>query len=63
MPQCSALKCCNKGVHIFPKDLNRRRKWENALRIKNFKASETARLCAAHFKEDDYFGKSSYTGE
>lgn len=63
MPQCSALHCKNRGAHLFPKDLKRRKLWENALRIKNFKASASARLCSQHFKEDDYFGKSKYTGE
>lgn len=63
MPQCSALNCKNRGIHLFPKDPKRRKQWETALRIKNFKATPTARLCAAHFKEEDYFGKSIYTGK
>lgn len=63
MPNCSALNCKNKGIHLFPKDATRRKQWESALRIPNFKASHTARLCAAHFKQEDYFGKSKYTGK
>ncbi|XP_045459131.1 uncharacterized protein LOC123669575 [Melitaea cinxia] len=62
MPQCSALNCKNRGVHLFPKESKRRKQWESALRIINFKASNTARLCAAHFTEEDYYGKSKYTG-
>ncbi|XP_063366807.1 uncharacterized protein LOC134655286 [Cydia amplana] len=61
MPQCSAPNCTNRGAHLFPKDPTRRKRWETALRIKNFRASDSARLCAMHFKEDDYFGKSRYT--
>ncbi|XP_041971329.1 uncharacterized protein LOC121727505 isoform X2 [Aricia agestis] len=61
MPQCCALNCKNQGVHIFPKDPKRRKKWENALRIKNFKASNSARLCSFNFTKDDYFGRSKYT--
>lgn len=64
MPQCSALNCKNRGIHLFPKESKRRKLWESALRIKNFKASSsTARLCAAHFTEEDYYGKSKYTSE
>lgn len=63
MPQCSAINCKNRGVHLFPKESKRRKQWEAALRIKNFKASSTARLCAAHFTEEDYYGKSKYTGK
>ncbi|XP_037298952.1 THAP domain-containing protein 1 B-like [Manduca sexta] len=62
MPQCSALNCKNRGIHLFPKESKRRKQWESALRIKNFEASSTARLCVAHFTEKDYYGKINYTG-
>ncbi|XP_021201089.3 uncharacterized protein LOC110384221 [Helicoverpa armigera] len=61
MTKCSAHKCKNVGVHTFPKDEKRRKQWEAALRIKDFKAGKTARLCSAHFTEEDYFGQSRYT--
>ncbi|PZC85160.1 hypothetical protein B5X24_HaOG202345 [Helicoverpa armigera] len=38
MTKCSAHKCKNVGVHTFPKDEKRRKQWEAALRIKDFKA-------------------------
>ncbi|XP_063391523.1 uncharacterized protein LOC134677033 [Cydia fagiglandana] len=61
MALCSALDCKNKGVHAFPKDPKRRKAWEKALRIKNFKAKDSSRLCSMHFTSDDYYGQSIYT--
>lgn len=63
MTQCSGLNCKNKGVHAYPKDRKRRRAWENALRIKNFKAKDTSRLCSMHFRSEDYHGQSKYTSK
>lgn len=63
MTQCSAPDCKNQGRHIFPKDPKRRKSWEKALRIKNFKATKHSVLCSAHFKADDYFGQSKYTSK
>lgn len=63
MPVCSALNCKDRGAHLFPNDAKRRKQWESALRIKNFKATKSSQLCSAHFKEEDYFGKSRYTSK
>lgn len=63
MTQCSALYCKNRGVHAFPKDRKRRKAWEKALRIKNFTAKDTSRLCSMHFRSDDYYGQSKYTSK
>lgn len=63
MTLCAAVGCKNTGTHIFPKDVNRRRLWEKALQRKNWKATDSSRLCAMHFKPDDYYGRNTYTGE
>ncbi|KAH9644555.1 hypothetical protein HF086_000329 [Spodoptera exigua] len=60
MTQCCAPGCKNQGRHIFPRDPNRRKAWEKALRIKNFKATKYSVLCYDHFVPDDYFGQSKY---
>lgn len=63
MTLCAAVNCKNTGIHLFPKEVKRRKLWEKALRRKNWKASNSSRLCAAHFKPTDYYGRNSYTGE
>lgn len=63
MPRCAAVNCKNMGTHTFPKDVERRRMWAKALRRINWKPSKSARLCAIHFKPEDYFEKNSYTGK
>ncbi|KAF9422109.1 hypothetical protein HW555_002130 [Spodoptera exigua] len=57
---CCAPGCKNQGRHIFPRDPNRRKAWEKAVRIKNFKATKYSVLCYDHFVPDDYFGQSKY---
>lgn len=40
MPRCAAIGCNNNGNHSFPKNSQRRKLWEKALRIRNFKATD-----------------------
>ena len=63
MTRCAVVGCKNTANHVFPKDVERRKLWEKALRKQNFKAKDTSRLCADHFKPGDFFEKNSYTGE
>lgn len=62
MTRCAAIDCKNIGIHLFPKDPKRRKLWEIALRRKNWKPTDTSRLCRVHFKLEDYYGRNSYTG-
>ncbi|XP_032408036.1 THAP domain-containing protein 6-like, partial [Xiphophorus hellerii] len=65
MPQfCSAYSCLNlrtvdvrdRGItfHKFPKDKERRKRWEIALRRDGFTASDSSVLCSEHFKTEDF---------
>uniref|UniRef100_A0A096LQR8 THAP-type domain-containing protein n=1 Tax=Poecilia formosa TaxID=48698 RepID=A0A096LQR8_POEFO len=65
MPQfCSAYSCLNlrtvdvrdRGItfHKFPKDKERRKRWEIALRRDGFTASDSSVLCSKHFKTEDF---------
>ncbi|XP_029920943.1 THAP domain-containing protein 2-like [Myripristis murdjan] len=65
MPQhCAAYDCKNRrtaqsrqqGItfHRFPKEQNRRKKWEVALRRKYFRATDESVLCCEHFKPEDF---------
>ncbi|KAJ8735065.1 hypothetical protein PYW08_014315 [Mythimna loreyi] len=61
--QTAAINCKNMGSHTFPKDDKRRKLWIKAIRRKNWKANKSARLCAIHFKPEDYVEQNSYTGD
>lgn len=63
MPLCSVPGCNISGVHLFPKNPALKKRWENAIRRKNFVATVNSRLCRNHFKDTDYVGESAYTGE
>ncbi|XP_047235931.1 THAP domain-containing protein 6-like [Girardinichthys multiradiatus] len=65
MPRtCAAWNCSNRlGVqtkslgitfHRFPKDSDRRRLWEVAVRRDGFSASSSSALCSEHFKPEDF---------
>uniref|UniRef100_A0A672HL68 THAP-type domain-containing protein n=1 Tax=Salarias fasciatus TaxID=181472 RepID=A0A672HL68_SALFA len=65
MPEyCSAYGCGNRrnienstrGItfHKFPRDKKLKRKWELAVRRKDFTASEFSKLCSEHFKPEDF---------
>lgn len=54
---CVAMWCCNEGAYIFPKDAERRRLWVNFVKSKraDFVApSSSSRLCAKHFRDEDF---------
>ncbi|CAJ1056930.1 THAP domain-containing protein 6-like isoform X3 [Xyrichtys novacula] len=61
---CSAWGCRNRcsvetrsrGVtfHCFPKDNQLRKRWEVALRRKDFTATKFSRLCSEHFRQEDF---------
>ncbi|KAK0144600.1 DNA transposase THAP9 [Merluccius polli] len=61
---CAAYGCANRrclearthGItfHRFPKNGERRRKWEVALRRDGFAASDTSLLCSEHFRSEDF---------
>lgn len=63
MPLCAVPGCTNPGVHLFPKDIMLKKKWEKPIRRENFVATQHSRLCRNHFQESDYVGESAYTGE
>ncbi|XP_041863343.1 THAP domain-containing protein 6-like [Melanotaenia boesemani] len=60
---CAAYGCANhrsldtrkRGItfHQFPKNGERRRQWEIALRRNDFVASDRALLCSEHFRRED----------
>ncbi|XP_062586521.1 THAP domain-containing protein 2-like [Saccostrea cucullata] len=59
MPQCAAFNCnirSQKGVAIFlfPKDTKYRRIRVQNLRRDGFIVSDTSRLCAKHFTDDQF---------
>ncbi|XP_029690930.1 THAP domain-containing protein 6-like [Takifugu rubripes] len=65
MPEhCAAYSCTNRrttgsrarGItfHRFPKDKDKRKKWELALRREGFTATESSVICSQHFKQDDF---------
>nr|XP_015823161.2 THAP domain-containing protein 6 isoform X1 [Nothobranchius furzeri] len=61
---CAAYGCSNRrclqtrqrGItfHSFPKDGERRRQWEVALRWKNFVVTNRTMICSEHFKAGDF---------
>lgn len=63
MARCAAVGCKNQGTHPFPKDVKRREKWRKAVRRKNWVPESWARLCASHFKPEDYRQFNAYTGK
>uniref|UniRef100_A0A1A7WBI5 THAP domain containing 6 n=1 Tax=Iconisemion striatum TaxID=60296 RepID=A0A1A7WBI5_9TELE len=61
---CAAYGCSNRrcvesrqrGItfHSFPKDGERRRQWEVALRRENFVVNNRTMICSEHFKAEDF---------
>ncbi|KAK0132535.1 THAP domain-containing protein 6 [Merluccius polli] len=61
---CAAYRCANRrcleartrGItfHQFPKNGERRKKWEVALRRDGFAASNRSLLCSEHFRSEDF---------
>ncbi|KAK0134545.1 DNA transposase THAP9 [Merluccius polli] len=61
---CGARGCNNRrssdtrtrGItfHKFPSDAGLRRQWEAATRREGFVATESSKLCSAHFRADDF---------
>lgn len=46
----------NKTIafHIFPKDIEKKKKWLKALNLENYNPPKTGAVCSEHFKEYDY---------
>lgn len=46
----------NKTIafHIFPKDIEKKKKWLKALNLENYSPPKTGAVCSEHFKEYDY---------
>lgn len=63
MPLCAVPGCYKNGVHLFPKNPDLKKRWEKAIRRKNFVATMHSRICRDHFRESDYMGESAYTGK
>ncbi|XP_025267835.1 THAP domain-containing protein 2-like [Camponotus floridanus] len=42
------------SFHLFPKNLERRKKWLKALLLENYEPVKSAAICSAHFKNTDY---------
>ena len=62
---CVAPRCANTNGHVFPKDIDIRKKWIIAIKRDKWSPSERSVVCRAHFKDDDYIsytklGKSEY---
>ncbi|XP_052753668.1 uncharacterized protein LOC113523527 [Galleria mellonella] len=56
MKPCAVLRCKGKGTHIFPRNHKIRILWERATGRMNFKAGKHSRVCASHFKPEDFNG-------
>ncbi|XP_070184167.1 uncharacterized protein [Littorina saxatilis] len=55
---CCVYGCSNRSGHLFPKDPNRRKQWETAVKReeekKNWKATNCSIVCKEHFLPSDY---------
>jgi len=54
VPQCNNYYREGLGFHLFPKNEDKRRRWEVALRMGK-PASSTMYVCGEHFVPSDYF--------
>ena len=62
MPRtCCSVPCCSKrGGHLFPKDEKTKKLWMIAIKRDKWVPGKYSVVCAAHFTENDYFGKYSF---
>ncbi|XP_063543915.1 uncharacterized protein LOC134752222 isoform X2 [Cydia strobilella] len=65
MHQCCVFGCRNEGHHGFPRDQNVRKLWEAAIPTRDnnvFIAKKTSKICAAHFKSEDFIKVGRFSG-
>ncbi|XP_063632160.1 zinc finger protein 570-like isoform X1 [Cydia splendana] len=65
MHQCCVHKCRNQGNHSFPRDQKLRKLWEAVIPTRDdkvFVAKKTSKICAAHFKSDDFIKVGWFSG-
>jgi hypothetical protein len=70
--QCCVPGCVNRGGHVFPTNVELKKKWLHAIRRKETGVnkinntwepkSKSAVVCQSHFKADDYISVT-YHGE
>lgn len=54
--QLDLEKALNKNIsfHLFPIDVERRKKWLKAVQLENYEPPKSATVCSVHFKDTDY---------
>ncbi|XP_063371582.1 uncharacterized protein LOC134659808 [Cydia amplana] len=64
MHQCCVLGCRNAGHHMFPRDQHLRKLWEAVIPTRHnvFAAKKTTKICAAHFKSEDFIQVGRFSG-
>ncbi|CAL1671755.1 unnamed protein product [Lasius platythorax] len=56
MEQLKVESALNRKIsfHLFPKNMERRKKWLQALQLVKYEPLKSAAVCSAHFKDTDY---------
>lgn len=45
---------CIISFHMFPKDIEKKKKWLEALNLQNYCPPKTGAVCSEHFKEQSF---------
>lgn len=59
VPQCAEYSQKGTSMHLFPKNVEYRKKWECVLKLGK-PSSDYMKVCSKHFLPTDYFSNRKY---